>query len=81
VHVERVPGGWPSIRRGIGRRHRGHVDGMDIDTARERNQEKAEQESERGPARSEPDAAPIADAIEAFHARGARPSRSCPGWT
>jgi arginine/lysine/ornithine decarboxylase len=43
---------------------------MDIDTARERNQEKAEQESERGPARSEPDAAPIADAIEAFHARG-----------
>jgi arginine decarboxylase len=48
----------------------GHIHGMDIDTARERNQQKAEQESERGPARSEPDAAPIADAIEAFHARG-----------
>jgi arginine/lysine/ornithine decarboxylase len=43
---------------------------MHIDAARERNEAKAEQEAERGPARSEPDAAPIAEAIEAFHARG-----------
>jgi arginine decarboxylase len=42
---------------------------MDIDAARERNQEKAEQEAERGPVRKAPDAVPIADAIEAFHAR------------
>jgi hypothetical protein len=38
---------------------------MDIDAARERNQEKAE----RGPVRKARDAAPIADAFHAFHAR------------
>src|ERR1700712_5700531 len=42
---------------------------MDIDAAGERNQEQAEQEAERGPVRKAPDAAPIADAIDAFHAR------------
>src|SRR4051812_11135787 len=44
---------------------------MGVDELRERNQEKAEQESERGPARAEPDAAPIGDAIQDFHSRGA----------
>src|SRR3954463_3504237 len=44
---------------------------MDVDQLRERNQEKAEQESERGPVRAEPDAAPIGDAIQDFHSRGA----------
>jgi arginine decarboxylase len=43
---------------------------MDVDAARERNQAKAEEDAERGPARSAPEAAPIPDAIEAFHARG-----------
>lgn len=43
---------------------------MDVDTARERNQAKAEREAEAGPVRSEPDATPVADAIEAFYARG-----------
>jgi arginine/lysine/ornithine decarboxylase len=43
---------------------------MDIDALRERNQAKAEEESERGPARAEADASPIGEAIEAFHARG-----------
>ncbi|HEV7751282.1 MAG TPA: aminotransferase class I/II-fold pyridoxal phosphate-dependent enzyme [Baekduia sp.] len=43
---------------------------MDIDTAREKNIKKTEAEAERGPARSEPDAAPIGDAIRDFHARG-----------
>jgi arginine decarboxylase len=43
---------------------------MSIDESRERNQEKAEAEAERGPARAEPDAAPIGDAIRDFHERG-----------
>src|SRR3954453_1784192 len=43
---------------------------MGVDELRERNQEKAEAEAERGPARSEPDAAPIGDALAAFHERG-----------
>src|SRR4051794_30250624 len=38
---------------------------------RERNQEQAEQEAEESPARAEQDAAPIGDAIEAYHAREA----------
>src|SRR4051794_37569271 len=42
---------------------------MNVDAARERNQAKAQEEAERGPARSEPDAAPIAEAIQAFHDR------------
>ncbi|MCW3021738.1 MAG: ornithine decarboxylase [Conexibacter sp.] len=43
---------------------------MDVDAAREKNIKKTEAEAERGPARSEPDAAPIGDAIRDFHARG-----------
>jgi arginine decarboxylase len=43
---------------------------MDVDAARQVNQDKAEEEAQRGPARAEPDAAPIADAVEAFYARG-----------
>jgi arginine decarboxylase len=43
---------------------------MDVDAARERNQAKAQEEAERGPARSDREAAPIAEAIEAFHDRG-----------
>src|SRR3954467_10985423 len=42
---------------------------MDVDELRERNQEKAEAEAERGPVRAEPDAAPIGDAIRGFHER------------
>jgi arginine decarboxylase len=44
---------------------------MDIEALRERNQERAEQEAEQGPARAEPEAAPIGDAIVDYHARGA----------
>jgi arginine decarboxylase len=42
---------------------------MNVDELRDRNQRKAQAEAERGPARSEPDAAPIGDAIRAFHER------------
>ena len=44
---------------------------MDVDALREKNQQKAEEEAEQGPARAEQDAIPIAEAIEAYHARGA----------
>jgi len=44
---------------------------VSVDQARERNQEKAQEEAERGPAESAPDAAPIGDAIRDFHARDA----------
>src|SRR4051794_39126395 len=44
---------------------------MSIDAQRERNQHKAEAESERGPARAEPEASPIGDAIRDFHDRNA----------
>ena len=43
---------------------------MNPDELRQRNTQKAEEEAERGPTRSEPDAMPIGEAIEAFHARG-----------
>src|SRR4051794_3837637 len=43
----------------------------DIDALRERNQQRAEAESEQGPVRAEPEAAPIGEAIEDFHTRGA----------
>src|SRR4051812_44120603 len=42
---------------------------MNVDELRDRNQQKAEAEAERGPVRSEPDATPIGDAIRAFHER------------
>src|SRR3954469_6412678 len=42
---------------------------MNVDELRDRNQQKAEAEAERGPVRSEPDAMPIGDAIRAFHER------------
>jgi arginine decarboxylase len=41
---------------------------MSVDEVRERNQQKAEEDTERGPARSEPDAAPIGEAIGRFYA-------------
>src|SRR3954464_11975726 len=44
---------------------------MDIDALRDRNQQKAEQEGENSPARKDPDATPIGDAIAAFHDSGA----------
>src|SRR3954470_14888007 len=44
---------------------------IDVDAVRERNQEKAEAEGERSPARAEPGAAPIGDAIQDFHRRDA----------
>src|SRR3954451_21523386 len=44
---------------------------MDVDELREKNHQKAEEEAERGPARAEQDAIPIADAIEDYHAREA----------
>jgi arginine decarboxylase len=43
---------------------------MDVDAARQRNEHKAEEEAERGPARPDPETTPIADAIAAFHERG-----------
>jgi len=43
---------------------------MDVDAMHERNQRQAE-EAEGSPARAEQDAAPIGDAIEAFHERNA----------
>src|SRR4051812_30370796 len=48
-----------------------HLSDPEIDEARERNKEKAEGEGERGPARSDPRAAPIGEAIQDFHDRGA----------
>src|SRR3954451_16285124 len=42
---------------------------MNVDELRDRNQQKAEAEAERGPVRSEPDATPIGDAIRALHER------------
>src|SRR3954452_20546836 len=44
---------------------------MDVDSLRERNEAKAEEEAARGPARAEPGAAPIGEAIQDFHARRA----------
>src|SRR3954471_3566025 len=44
---------------------------MDVVELREKNQEKAEQEAEQGPARAQQDAMPIGDAIEDYHDRGA----------
>src|SRR3954452_376881 len=43
---------------------------MDVDALREQNKAKTEDEAERGPAREEQDAAPIGDAIRAYHERG-----------
>jgi arginine decarboxylase len=42
---------------------------MDVDERRRHNEKKAEPEAERGPAREAPDAAPVGDAIAAFHDR------------
>src|SRR3954451_23931672 len=42
---------------------------MNVDELRDRNQQKAEAEAERGPVRSEPDATPIGDAIRGLHER------------
>src|SRR4051794_5371690 len=44
---------------------------VDVDALRARNQEKAESEADRGPAQTEPGAAPIGDAIDDFHRRDA----------
>jgi arginine decarboxylase len=41
-----------------------------VERQRKRNIKKAEAEAAAGPARSEPDAMPIGEAIEAFHQRG-----------
>src|SRR3954471_15445721 len=43
---------------------------MDVDALREQNEAKTEEETKRGPAREDPEAAPIADAIRAYHERG-----------
>src|SRR3954453_20215605 len=42
---------------------------MDVDGLRERNEQKAQEEADRGPVRAEPGAVPIGEAIEEFHAR------------
>src|SRR4051812_42650297 len=44
---------------------------LDVDARRSQNQKKAEAEAHRGPARSDPGAAPIGEAIQDFHRRGA----------
>jgi len=49
---------------------------MNVDAARERNQATAEEGAERGPARSEPDAAPISEAPETPNTPSARARRS-----
>src|SRR5215217_3636550 len=51
---------------------------MDVDAMRERNQRQAEQEAEESPAPADQDAAPIGDAIEAFHERTRSRSASPP---
>src|SRR3954453_317513 len=43
---------------------------MDVDALREQNKAKTEEETERGPAREDPEAAPIGDAIRDYHERG-----------
>src|SRR3954470_9714363 len=43
---------------------------MDVDALRQQNEAKTEEETERGPAREDPGAVPIGDAIRAFHERG-----------
>jgi arginine/lysine/ornithine decarboxylase len=43
---------------------------VDVDRKREQNIERAEQEAEAGPVRSDPDAMPIGEAIESFQRRG-----------
>ncbi|MCW3038741.1 MAG: ornithine decarboxylase [Solirubrobacterales bacterium] len=43
---------------------------LDVDAQRARNAEKAQEEAERGPVRKTLDAAPIAEAIAAYHDRG-----------
>src|SRR3954471_22362914 len=43
---------------------------MSVDEARQRNQQKAEAEAERGPVREDPATSPVGDAIRDFHARG-----------
>lgn len=44
---------------------------LDVDARRSENERKSEGEAERGPARSEPGAAPIGEGIQDFHERGA----------
>jgi arginine decarboxylase len=44
---------------------------MKVDKLRKRNQKQAETDAKRGPAEADQEAAPIADAIEDFHARNA----------
>jgi hypothetical protein len=46
---------------------------MDIDRLRKENEAKAEEEKERGPVGSGPASAPVGEAIEDFHSRGALP--------
>src|SRR4051794_39869968 len=58
-------------RRGSGVALVGYRDDMDVDAAREKNIDKAEQESERAPVGKEPENAPIGEAIADFHARDA----------
>jgi arginine decarboxylase len=48
----------------------GSAQDMDVDALRERNQQKAEAEGERGPISKDPQTTPIGDAIEDFHRRG-----------
>ncbi len=44
---------------------------MDVDQLRKENEEKAEEEQERGPIKSDPGSAPVGDAVEDFHNRDA----------
>jgi arginine decarboxylase len=46
---------------------------MDVDELREKNEAKAEEEKGRGPTEADPASAPVGDAIEDFHSRGALP--------
>jgi arginine decarboxylase len=46
---------------------------MDVDQLRERNEEKAEEEKERGPVAEDPKSIPLGDALRDFHERDALP--------
>src|SRR4051812_41439797 len=65
--------GIPRTPRLNRRASNGYHRAMDIDTMRERNEEKAEEEKSRGPVSGEPDSSPLGEAIADFHERGALP--------
>jgi hypothetical protein len=66
--VSRAP---PSAPGDFDARFAGIAVDMDVDELRLRNEAKADEERERGPTSSDPESAPVGDAIEDFHDRDA----------